>query len=85
MLPKLNGKVMLPHKLLQVHNDSLQPLKQTELSHNAESLAYPSTGRLGFHWDTDLPYRVERRSVAPDGNKRLGSPRTIVEGSFYRH
>ena len=73
-----SGRIMLPHKLLQVHNDSLQPLKQTELSHTAKSLAYPSTGRLGFHWDTDLPYRVERQFAATDGNKRLGSLRTIV-------
>lgn len=69
---------MLPHKLLQVHNYSLQPLKQTELSRNAESLAYPSTGQPGFHWDTDLPYRVEQQFAVSDGNKRLGSPRTIV-------
>ncbi len=76
---------MLPHKLLQVHNDSLQPLKQTELSHNAESLAYPSTGQLDFQWDIDLLCTVDRQSVVPDGNKRLNSPHTIIGDSFYRY
>jgi hypothetical protein len=65
---------MLPTKLLQVHNDFLQLLKQTELARNAENLAYPSTGQLGFHWDIDLPRTVDRQSVAPDGNNRLNSP-----------
>ena len=85
MLLKFNGKLMLPHKPLQVHSYSLKPLKQTELFHNAKSSAYPLNGQLGLHWDIDLPYTVERQSVAPDGNKRLNSPHTIVEDSFYRH
>jgi hypothetical protein len=82
MLPIRYGNVMLPIKLLQVHNHSLQPLKQTELSHNAKSSAYPSTGLLGLHWDIDLPCRVEQQSVGLDDNSRLSSLRTIVENSF---
>jgi hypothetical protein len=85
MLPIRDGKVMLPHKLLQVHNHSWQISKQTELSHNAKSSAYPSTGLLGLHWGIDLPCRVEQQSVGLDDNNRLSFPRMIVEDGFYRH
>jgi hypothetical protein len=54
---------------LQIHNGSLPLLKQTELARNAESLAYPSTGKLGSHCDIDLLRKVEQQSAAPDDSK----------------